>query len=45
MSAKINISKEEYQRLKKADKVDTDLLKDIANSLHDIKEGKIERVV
>jgi len=44
MKGDICIPKKEYERLKKADKVDKELLMDIAQSLHDIKEGRIERV-
>ena len=38
----ILISKEEYKRLKKSEKVDKDLLKQIFNSLEDIKHGRIK---
>ena len=44
MKDNICIPKKEYKRLKKADKVDKELLMDIAQSLHDIKEGRIERI-
>jgi hypothetical protein len=41
----ICISKQEYEKLKKLEKVDHDLLMSIAKSLHEIEEGKIERIL
>ena len=40
----ITISKKEYQRLKKLEKVDQDLLNQFVRSLEDIKHGRIKRV-
>ena len=40
----INISKEEYKRLKKLEKIDWDLVQSFKNSLEDLKEGRIRRV-
>jgi len=40
----ITISKEEYERLKMQANVDIDLLKQLAQSFKDIKEGRIRRV-
>ena len=40
----VTISKEEYQKLKKFEKVDQELLQDIARGIKDIVEGKIEEV-
>ena len=40
----ITISKKEYQRLKKLEKVDQELLNQLVSSLEDIKAGRIKRV-
>ncbi len=40
----IQISKEEYKRLKKLEKVDNALLQDIANGIKDILGGRIKEV-
>lgn len=40
----ITISKKEYERLKKIEKVDHDLLDQFVRSLEDIKHGRIKRV-
>ncbi len=40
----MTISKEEYERLKRLETVDEDLLKDIARGIKDILEGKIKEV-
>ncbi len=40
----VTIPKEEYERLKKLDKVDHDLIKQLVSSLEDIKAGRIRRV-
>jgi len=44
MTQTMCIPKSEYKRLKKLEKVDFEVLMDIARSLHDIKEGRIERI-
>ncbi len=41
----ICIPKREYKRLKKLEKVDQDLLFSMAKSLHEIEQGKIERIL
>ncbi len=40
----ITISKEEYERLKMQANIDVELLKQLVNSLKDIKEGRVIRV-
>ncbi len=40
----ITISKAEYERLKKLEKIDWELVESFKRSLEDIKEGKIRRV-
>ena len=40
----VTISKEEYAKLKKFEKVDQELLKDIARGIKDILEGKVKEV-
>ena len=40
----INISKDEYEKLKMQANIDVDLLKQLVRSLKDIKEGKVIRV-
>jgi len=40
----VTISKEEYERLKMQSNIDVDLLKQFAESLKDIKEGRVRRV-
>ncbi len=40
----ISISRDEYERLKTQANIDLDLLKQLARSLKDIKEGKVIRV-
>jgi hypothetical protein len=44
MEEMINISRKEYEKLKMQANIDIDLLKQLAGSLKDIKEGKIIRV-
>ena len=44
MPENVTIPKREYQRLKKMEKVDRDLLMQLAQSLHDLKMGKIKKV-
>ena len=40
----ITIPKEEYKKLKKKEKIDTELLKDIAMGIKDVLNGKIKEV-
>ncbi len=40
----VTIPKEEYTRLKKIEKVDKELLEDIANGIKDIVSGKVKEV-
>jgi hypothetical protein len=40
----VTIPKKEYQRLKRAEKTDRDLVKQLISSLEDVKAGKIKRV-
>ena len=40
----VTISKEEYKKLKKKEKIDTELLKDIAMGIKDVLSGKIKEV-
>lgn len=40
----VTISKEEYQRLKRLEKVDRDIIEQLVNSIEDVKAGKIKRV-
>lgn len=40
----ITISREEYERLKKLEKVDHDLIEQLVESLEDAKHGRIRRV-
>ena len=40
----INISKDEYERLKMQANIDVDLLKQLVRSVKDIKEGRVIRV-
>ena len=40
----ITIPKEEYERLKKLEKIDWELVQSFKNSLEDLKEGRIRRV-
>ncbi len=40
----VTIPKEEYKKLKKFEKVDQELLKDIAMGIKDILEGKVKEV-
>jgi hypothetical protein len=44
MDEKVTISKKEYDRLLRCEKVDKDLLIQLAKSINDIKNGKIERI-
>lgn len=45
MKKMVYITKEEYIRLKKAERKNRGLLIDIAQSLHDIQQGNIKRVI
>jgi hypothetical protein len=40
----VSISKEEYEKLKMQANIDLDLLRQLVNSLKDIKEGRLTRV-
>ena len=40
----VTIPKEEYKKLKKKEKIDTELLKDIAMGIKDVLSGKIKEV-
>ena len=40
----VTISKEEYDRLKRKEEVDTDLLEDIAHGIKDVLTGKIKEI-
>lgn len=40
----ITISQEEYRRLKKMEKIDKDLLNDIASGIKDILSGRVNEV-
>jgi len=40
----VTISKEEYERLKRLEKVDHDLISQLAESLENAKTGRIRRV-
>ncbi len=40
----VTISKSEYKRLKKIEKVDTEILQDIAKGIKDIVSGKVKEV-
>ncbi|MEK6852470.1 MAG: hypothetical protein AABX59_01195 [Nanoarchaeota archaeon] len=40
----VTITKEEYERLKKLEKVDHDLIEQFRKSLEDVKAGRIKKV-
>lgn len=40
----ITISREEYKKLKKIERVDQELLQDIARGIKDILDGKVEEI-
>ena len=40
----VTIPKEEYKKLKKKEKIDTELLRDIAMGIKDVLSGKIKEV-
>lgn len=40
----VTISKEEYDRLKRLEKIDHDLIQQLVDSLEDAKHGRIRRV-
>ena len=44
MAETITIPKEEYNRLKKKEELDTELLEDIAHGIKDVLTGKIKEV-
>ena len=44
MAETITIPKEEYERLKKSEEVDQELLQDIARGIKDILQGKVKEV-
>ena len=44
MEEMIKISREEYEKLKMKANIDLDLLRQLVNSLKDIKEGRVIRV-
>ncbi len=44
MTETVTIPKEEYDRLKKKEKVDTELLEDIAHGMKDVLTGKIKEI-
>jgi len=44
MEEMIKISREEYEKLKMQANIDLDLLRQLVNSLKDIKEGRVIRV-
>ncbi len=44
MAETVTITKREYQKLKKKEEIDTELLKDIASGMKDILRGKINEV-
>ena len=44
MPETVTISKEEYDRLKRKEEVDTDLLEDIAHGIKDVLTGKIKEI-
>ena len=44
MAETVTIPKEEYNRLKKKEELDTELLEDIAHGIKDVLAGKIKEV-
>lgn len=44
MAETVTIPKKEYERLKKKEEVDTELLEDIAHGIKDVLIGKIKEV-
>ena len=44
MAETVTIPKKEYDRLKRMEEVDTELLKDIASGIKDVLTGKIKEV-
>jgi len=44
MAETVTIPKKEYERLKKKDSVDTELLEDIARGIKDVLAGRIKEV-
>ena len=41
---KVTIAEDEYRRLKAIEKVDTEILEDIANGIKDILGGKVKEI-
>ena len=44
MAETVTITKKEYEKLKKKEEVDTELLEDIAHGIKDVLTGKIKEV-
>ena len=44
MAETVTITKREYQKLKKKEEIDTELLYDIASGIKDILKGKVKEV-
>lgn len=44
MAETVTISRKEYERLKKLEKVDHDIISQLVDSLEDAKQGRIRRV-
>lgn len=44
MAETVTIPKKEYNRLKKKDEVDTELLEDIAHGIKDVLNGKVKEI-
>jgi hypothetical protein len=44
MAETVTITKKEYQKLKKKEEIDTELLHDIASGIKDILKGKVKEV-
>ena len=44
MAETVTITKKEYQKLKKKEEIDTELLKDIASGIKDVLKGRIKEV-
>ncbi|HIH42188.1 TPA: hypothetical protein HA246_00930 [Candidatus Woesearchaeota archaeon] len=40
----VTISKEEYERLRKLEKLDFDLIRQFSSSLEDLKQGRFKRL-
>ncbi len=44
MQETIQVSREEYERLKKLEKLDLDLIRQFASSLEDLKKGRFKKL-